>query len=87
MPKQEPDPTDPMTLTGVEVPATEQDVVEMARGFAEEFAMCGWDENRLLHVFQNPRYAGPHLAWQQLGEERVRSVIEEALRPWRNAHA
>ncbi len=87
MPKREPGPTDPMMLTGVELPATEEDVIEMARSFAEEFAMCGWTEDRLLHVFKNPRYGGPHLAWRQLGEERVREVIEEALQPWRNAHA
>jgi len=87
MPRQEPDATDPMTLTGVEFPATEEDVVEMARAFAGEFAMSGWDGDRLLHLFRNPRYGGPHLAWKQLGEERVREVIEEALLPWRNAHA
>ena len=87
MPKNDPVPDDPMTLTGVEVPAEEADVVAMARGFAEEFAASGCDEEYLLRLFQTPFYAGPHLAWTQLGEERVRALIREAVRPWGNFHA
>ena len=59
----------------------------MAAAFAEEFAAMGWDEARLLHLFRNRGYAGPHMAWQQLGEERIRTLIEEAVSPWRNLHA
>jgi hypothetical protein len=65
----------------------------MARGFAEEFAASGWDEARLLAMFEQPFYLGPHLAWKQLGEERVRGIVADAVRPWksllarRNAHA
>ena len=87
MPHGDPDPTDPLTLRGVEVPAEEGDVVAMARGFAEEFAASGWDEARLLAMFRNPFYLGPHLAFEQLGEARIKEIITEALRPWRNAHA
>jgi hypothetical protein len=87
MPKNEPDTTDPMTLTGVEVPAEEADVMAMARAFAEEFAAQGWDEARLLSMFRNRFYAGPHLAWTQLGEERVRALIADAVRPWRKSDA
>ena len=83
MPKNEPDPLDPMTLTGVEFPATEEDVVEMASSMAEEFARSGWDEHRIKWIFQSPFYAGPHRALKQLGEERVLALIEEAVRPWR----
>lgn len=87
MPHGDPDPTDPMTLRGVEVPAEEGDVVAMAQGFAEEFAASGWDEARLLAMFQSPFYLGPHLAWKQLGEARVREIVAEALRPWKSLHA
>jgi hypothetical protein len=62
----------------------------MARGFAEEFAASGWDEERLLAMFRTPFYLGPHLALEQLGEARVREIVAEAVRPWtqwRNAHA
>ena len=87
MPHNEPDATDPMSLTGVEVPAAEEEVVEMARSFAEEFAAGGWSAERLLTLFRNPFYAGPHLAWVQLGETRVRGRIDEAGVPGRKAHA
>ncbi|MHC4492875.1 MAG: hypothetical protein ACYTDU_14750 [Planctomycetota bacterium] len=84
MPKHEPDETDPMTLTGVEVPAEKSDVEEMAR------VATGWDEAQLVSMFENPFYAGPHLAWTQLGEQPVRALITETVetaRAWRNRHA
>jgi len=90
MPKHEADETDPMTLTGVEVPAEKRDVEEMARAFAEEFVATGWDEAQLVSMFENPFYAGPHLAWSQLGERRVRALIAETVetaRARRNRHA
>ncbi|MGQ0613390.1 MAG: hypothetical protein ACT4PV_06605 [Planctomycetaceae bacterium] len=87
MPKNEPDATDPMTLTGVEVPATEEDVVAMATAFAEEFAFSGWDAPRIAAMFQNPFYAGPHLAWRTLGKARVTAIIEQSVRPLRRNHA
>ena len=86
MPHGDPDPTDPLTLTGVEVPAEEGDVLAMARGFAEEFAASGWDEPRLLAMFQQPFYLGPHLALEQLGEARIKEIVAEAVRPWRRLH-
>jgi hypothetical protein len=82
MPHGDPDPTDPLTLTGVEVPAEEGDVLAMARGFAEEFAACGWDEPKLLAIYQSPFYRGPHLAFRTLGEARIRAIVAEAVRPW-----
>ena len=87
MPKREPDPADPMTRTGVEIPADLEEVEEMARAFAEEFAAMGWNEARLAKMFESPYFAGPHLAWRQLGEERIHILITEAVRPWRNSHA
>jgi hypothetical protein len=86
MPHGDPDPTDPLTLRGVEMPAEEGDVLAMARGFAEEFAASGWDEPRLLAMFQAPFYLGPHLALEQLGEARIRQIVAEAVRPWRALH-
>ena len=74
MPKNEPEAGDPMSIHGVELRVELDDVVEMARAFAEEFAAQGYDEPRLIHVFRSPYYAGPRLAWDQLGETRVRVV-------------
>jgi len=87
MPHGDPDPTDPMALAGVEFAADEEDVVCMACAFADEFAASGWDEPRLLWMFKNPYYAGPHLAYRQLGEDRIRTIIGEAVAPWRNNDA
>jgi hypothetical protein len=87
MPKDDPDFTDPMTVVGVETPATAKDVEAMARAFAEEFAFSGWDAPRIEALFRNPFYAGPHLAWKTLGDARVRALVAEAVRPWRNRHA
>ena len=87
MPHGDPDPTDPLTLRGVEVPAEEGDVLAMARGFAEEFAASGWDEPRLVAMFKAAFYLGPHLAWQQLGEARIRQICAEAVRPWKEFRA
>ena len=83
MPKDEPDPLDPMTITGVEFPATKEDIVEMASSMAEEFARSGWDTDRIKWIFQSPFYSGPHRALKQLGKECVFELIEEAVRPWR----
>jgi hypothetical protein len=82
MPHGDPDMTDPFLLQGVEVPAEEGEVEEMARAFAEDFACAGWDEARLVAMFQTPFYAGPHFAWRQLGDARIRAIVREALRPW-----
>lgn len=41
-------------------------------------------------MFREPFYLGPHLAYEQLGEARIREIVADALRPWsqrRNAHA
>jgi hypothetical protein len=87
MPHGDPDPSDPFSLQGVEVPAEEGDVLAMATGFAEEFAAQGWDEPRLVAMFKASFYLGPHLAYRQLGEARIREICAEAVRPWRRIGA
>ena len=87
MPHGDPDPEDPLTLTGVELPAGVDEVRAMAEAFAEEFLMLGFPPERVAALFADPRYAGPHLAWRQLGGEAVRELVEECARPWRQRHA
>lgn len=87
MPTKDYDPEDPMEMIGVELTWRSRGEVtsplrDMALCFAEEFAREGWDEERLVSMFRNPFYAGPHLAWKQKGDEFVRSVIREAMRMW-----
>ena len=82
MPYDDPDPSDPNMLVGVEVPAEEGTDLEMAYVFAEEFARLGFSEQRLLALFHHPFYAGANRALRNLGEEKIRSIIQETLAVW-----
>ncbi len=84
MPYDDPDPTDPNMLIGVEAPADEGSNLEMAYAFAEEFAAIGFSEKRLLSLFHQPFYAGAYRALQILGEEKIKTIIQETLRLWGN---
>ncbi len=82
MPYDDPDATDPMTLHGVAV-ETESDAAmrDMAECFVEEYVRSGFEADRILRMFKTRGYAGPFLAWQTLGEEIIRSIIAEYMRP------
>ena len=82
MPYGDPDPADPTMLIGVEIPAGETSDLEMAYAFAEEFAQLGFSRERLLALFRNPFYAGAHRALLALGEEKIESIIQEAVDAW-----
>ena len=82
MPYNEPDPSDPSILVGVTLPADEEATRDMAYVFAEEFARMGFNEAKILSLFKNPFYAGAHQAYRALGEEAVRSIVEECLGVW-----
>jgi len=80
MPYEDPDPTDPMTLHGVEVETTSDEaMIEMATCFVEEYARMGFDADRIWRMFHTQGYAGPALALHALGEERIGEVIAEEL--------
>ena len=53
-----------------------------AVAFVEEFLALGFDERRLLALFQRPFYAGAHQALKTLGEPEIRRIIQESLRVW-----
>ncbi len=81
MPYEDPDPTDPMTLHGVSVETDNVDAHrEMAECFIEEFLRMGFDRERLMRIFQNPGYAGPFMAFQELGEAEILKLIDEQIR-------
>jgi len=73
---------DPMELVGVELPAGEEAMREMAYVLGEEFARLGFDETRLLRVFRNPFYTGPHRALRVLGEQAVEEIVAECVGIW-----
>jgi hypothetical protein len=80
MPHGRPDPADPNILVGVCLPANEDGLTEMAYTFAEEFAALGHDEDRILRMFRNPRFSGPHAAYRALGEGVVLCIVAECAR-------
>ncbi len=80
MPYSDPDPTDPMTLHGVAVETRDDGAMrEMAQCFVEELFRLGFDPDRILRMFEMPEYAGPYLAHQILGEEAIRSLIDDQM--------
>src|SRR3972149_3727884 len=79
MPYHEPDPSDPNVLVGVSLPGDEETTREMAYAFAEEFALLGFDEERLLDVFRTPDYQGAPKAYVLLGEEEIARIVSEAV--------
>ena len=72
------EPDDPMALVGVGLERGPDDeaLTEMARCFVEEFARMGWSGERILRLFRNPFYRGPHHILRMKGEDFVRSLIE-----------
>lgn len=84
MNRKEVDPEDPLELVGVELPTqTEDGLRDMALCIAEEFVREGWDEDKLVAMFQNPFYQGPYLVWKQKGDDFIRKIIQEAMNMWR----
>lgn len=80
MPHGEPDATDPMTLTGVEVVVDDGGaVVEMAACFIEEYFRMGLGSEAVLELFTSGEFTGPTMAFRQLGRERIRQMIEEQV--------
>ncbi|MBI1952660.1 MAG: hypothetical protein HYS41_00860 [Candidatus Omnitrophica bacterium] len=78
IPLKEPEPDDPMELTGIVLPAPDEaSLKEMAVTFAEEFLRSGWPREKLRAMFRNPFYRGPHLVWRQKGDAYVDAVIQE----------
>jgi hypothetical protein len=83
VPYDDPDPTDPMTLNGVCVETDDpRSAREMAECFVDELMRLGFGRERIVQVFSSGEFAGPRLAWRQLGEAAVREVIDEVERRW-----
>lgn len=83
MPYDDPDPTDPMTLHGVELEtADDSAMLEMAECFIDEYARLGFDANRILHMFNTRGFAGPFMATQALGKQKIKELVDLVLARW-----
>jgi hypothetical protein len=82
MPYDDPDPSDPNLLVGVEIPGTAESTRDMAYVFAEEFARLGFDRKKLRRIFQTPFYAGAYRAYLELGEVEIEKIVDECLGIW-----
>ena len=83
MPHNDPDPTDPMTLHGVVVETDDSSAMrEMAVCFIDEYMRMGYEQDRLLHMFKIPKYAGPYMAFKALGEEAIVQLIGDSAAMW-----
>ncbi|MBI3325816.1 MAG: hypothetical protein HYZ81_03825 [Nitrospinae bacterium] len=84
MPKDEFMQDDPFELVGMVLPG-EQDaeaVALMGRCFIEEFVRMGWDATRILALFRDPFYRGPHAVYRARGEGFVRQLIGQVQQEW-----
>src|ERR1041385_8683693 len=79
MPKDEFDFEDPLELNGVAIVSAEDTSEPMTECFIEEFVRLGYNHKQILALFRNPHYLGMTLAWQQRGEDFVRSKISECF--------
>ena len=82
MPYGDPEPGDPMSLVGTELPGSPETVSEMAYSFAEEFARLGYSEKALLLLFKIPFYRSAYAAYQMLGEDEISKIVEECVGVW-----
>lgn len=85
MPYDDPDPTDPNMLVGVELPGTAESTRDMAYVFAEEFVRLGFGKRKLMRIFQTPFYAGAYRAYLELGGAEVEKIVDECLEFWGQA--
>lgn len=83
MPKNEPDPEDPLELEAVCLPDPDGNAVDlMAQCFAEEFLRLGRTPEQVLAMFRSAEYSLPHRAWRQLGDARVRAIVDRQADSW-----
>ena len=81
MPYNDPAPTDPMTLTGVELWVDDSNaVLDMAACFVEEYVRVGLSAEAIFELFEDGKYAGPALAIGRLGNQAIRDLIQQQIK-------
>lgn len=72
---------DPYALVGqgFPVPSDYDSVGLMARTFVEEYAMIGFDRERVMRLFRSARYQGPHGVLRLRGEAYVKELLDSVF--------
>jgi hypothetical protein len=74
--------TDPYIATAVSVPTPGYDgLAAMGRTFVEEFALMGWSRERIIRMFEVPRFVAAHSVYQARGPQFVEQLVNEVLGP------
>lgn len=70
---------DPFAYVGVRVEPDkgEDHLREMAATFIGEYRRMGWGDERILALFRNPFFRGPHAVYAARGEEYVRGLMRD----------
>lgn len=74
---------DPYELVGVPIPV-EPGVDgdrELARAFAEEFALAGWPPGRILELFAQPASGRAHEIWRRRGAALIEELVGDVFGP------
>jgi len=68
---------DPFEMVGVVLPEAMDDtaLTEMACCFVEELVRMGYGGEKLMRVFRDPFYQGPHAVYRRKGEAWVRALV------------
>src|SRR6185503_12367862 len=82
MPKDEFDFEDPFELNGMALLSHEDTTNDMAECFIEEFMRMGYSHQKILALFRNPQYLGPHMACEKRGEPFIRDLIAHVFARW-----
>ena len=71
---------DPFELVGTVLPSSDISYIEaMAETFIEEYLRMGWTDDMILKLFKTPFYQGPYIAYEVLGEDRVKTMISQVM--------
>ena len=76
---------DPMEIIGMDMGASEETMIEMARVFIDEYMRMGYPDAAVMRIFRDPFYRAPHSVLHGKGEAFVAEMIA-AVRAERQAH-
>ena len=87
MPKDEFDHEDPMSLVGVELPATGDEDEAFTRGVIEEYALLGYSPEMILGLFRAPMFQATYRVYESRGEAWVVAMLDKVVEEWRGGAA